>query len=213
MIFQHNYLIIRKLFVYLHQETRPERPRIFESLSNEKSSFPVFILADRGEAGTRTPAAGILAGRVYGPNCIESAPYAAKIMKNINLSELSAKIENLKTRSAWQKGIKEYAAELVEKLEEYAGYSVTPGNVEVNDPAGFLEICLNGAQDWEQYSRGGMSLVYDGTIAERLCTKSELKRVNGGERMPNRFNDWIDIQARALRQAYSLVVNFAFPAA
>ena len=151
--------------------------------------------------------------RVYGPNCMKSAPYAAKIMKNINLSELSAKIENLKTRSAWKKGVKEYAAELVEKLEEYAGYNGTPGVIEVNNPAGFLEICLNGAQDWEQYSKGGMSLVYNRTIAERLCTKSELKRVNGGERMPNRFNDWCDIQARALRQAYFIVAHLAFPCA
>lgn len=30
--------------------------------------------------------------RVYGPNCMKSAPYAANIMKNINLSELTAKI-------------------------------------------------------------------------------------------------------------------------
>ena len=132
-------------------------------------------------------------------------------MKNINLSELSAKIENLKPRNAWKKGVKEYAIELVEKLEEYAEYSATPGNIEVNDPSGFLKICLNGARDWEQYSRGGMSLIYDGTIAERLCTKSQLKRVNGGERMPNRFEDWIDVQSRALRQAYCRVASFAFP--
>ena len=48
LIFQHNYLIIRKLFVYLCLETRPERPRIFESLSKKKSGSPSFILADRG---------------------------------------------------------------------------------------------------------------------------------------------------------------------
>lgn len=151
------------------------------------------------------------AGRVYGPNNCKSASYAAKIMKNINLSELSAKIENLKTRSAWKKGVKEYAAELVEKLEEYAEYNGTPGVIEVDNPAGFLEICLNGAQGWEQYSRVGNALIYTRDIAERLCTKSELKRTNGGKRMPNRIEDWTDVQSRALRQAYWLVVSFAFP--
>ena len=144
---------------------------------------------------------------------MKSAPYAAKIVKNINLSELSTKIENLKPRSAWKKGVKEYAAELVEELEQYAEYNGAPGVIEVYNPAEFLEICLNGARDWEQYSEGGNALIFDGAIAERLCTKSELKRVNGGERMPNRINTWIDVQSRALRQAYCLVVNFAFPCA
>lgn len=151
------------------------------------------------------------AGRVYGPNCLKSAPYAAKIMKNINLSELTTKIENLKTRGAWEKGVKCYAFELVEKLEEYAEYNGTPGTIEADSPAGFLEICLNGTQDWEQYSRGGNALIYDGDIAERLCTKSELKRTKGGERRPNRLEDWIDVQSRALRQAYCRVASFAFP--
>lgn len=148
---------------------------------------------------------------MYGPNSLKSAPYAAKIMKNINLSELTAKIENLKTRSAWEKGVKDYAVEFVEKLEEYAEYNGTPGTIEADGPAGFLKICLNGAQDWEQYSRGGNALIYDGDIAERLCTKSELKRTKGGERMPNRLEDWIDVQSRALRQAYCRVASFAFP--
>lgn len=132
-------------------------------------------------------------------------------MKNINLSELTAKIENLKTRRAWEKGVKDYAVEIVEKLEEYAEYNGTPGVIEVNNPAELLEICLNGARDWEQYSRGGNALIYNGDIAERLCTKSELKRVNGGERMPNREEDWIDVQSRALRRAYRCISSLAFP--
>lgn len=181
-------------------------------LSYEKSSPPVFILADRGGGWNQNPGGWFgSAGRVNGPNYKKSAPFAAKIMRNINLSELSVKIENLKARSAWQKGVKEYAAELVEKLEEYAEYNGTPGVIEVDNPAGFLEICLNGAQDWEQYSRGGNALIYNGDIAERLCTRSEFKRTKGGGRMPNRLEDWVNVQSRALRQAYCCVASFAFP--
>ena len=62
-----------------------------------------------------------------------------------------------------------------------------------------------GASDWQQYSEGGCALVYDADIAERLCSKSELKRVRGGERQPNARETWLDCQARALGQAASLV--------
>ena len=43
-------------------------------------------------------------------------------MTNINISELSAKIENVKSRSAWEKGVKSYAEELIYKMEEIADY-------------------------------------------------------------------------------------------
>ena len=48
-------------------------------------------MADRGGAGTRTPAAGILAGRVNGPNCKKSAPFAAKLMNDFELLQTAAK--------------------------------------------------------------------------------------------------------------------------
>jgi len=62
-------------------------------------------------------------------------------------------------------------------------------------------LMLNGAQNWYQYSWGGCSLIYDRDIAERLCTPSELKRTKNGERRPNQNEEWLDVQARALRQA------------
>lgn len=87
LIFQHNYLIIRKLFVCLCQETRPERPRIFESFECKKSGSPSFILEDRGGPETERQRAGnVSLSRVYGPNCMKSAPYAAKIMKSSNIA-------------------------------------------------------------------------------------------------------------------------------
>ena len=63
------------------------------------------------------------------------------------------------------------------------------------------EWLLNGAMDWEDYSYGGCSLIYDSQIAERLCTPSELKKKDGGRLEPNSQESWLDVQTRALRQA------------
>lgn len=63
------------------------------------------------------------------------------------------------------------------------------------------EWLLNGAMSWDEYSYGGCSLIYDGDIAERLCTPSELKKKDGGRLAPNSQESWLDVQVRALYQA------------
>jgi len=108
-----------------------------------------------------------------------------------------------KDRSAWDRGVTAYALELTEQLEESAAYHG-------RDPENMKEIrewMLNGARDWEQYSWGGSSLIYDGDIAERLCTPSELKKTRNGERRPNSREEWLDTQARALFQASNRVAR------
>ena len=118
-------------------------------------------------------------------------------MKN-NLFELMAEeLEARKDRSAWDKGVTLYAFELLEKLKERAAY-------ERRNPESGKECrdwMLDGASDWSQYSWGGSSLIYDGDIAARLCTPSELKKTRNGERRPNSREEWLDTQARALHQA------------
>lgn len=118
------------------------------------------------------------------------------IYENIN-AQLAAR----KDRSAWGKGVTKYAFELVEELEERAAY-------EGRNPAAGAECrewMLNGAQDWSGYSWGGSSLIYNGDIAERLCSPSELKKTRHGERRPNSREEWLDTQARALYQACNRV--------
>ena len=63
--------------------------------------------------------------------------------------------------------------------------------------------------DWLEYSEGGCALVYDEDIAERLCTPSELKKKKGGRLQPNSRETWIEIQARALYKAASLILRSA----
>lgn len=116
---------------------------------------------------------------------------------------ITAELEAQKDRSAWGRGVNLYALELVESLEEraaYEGRNPEPG-------AECREWLLNGAQDWNQYSWGGSALIYDGDIAERLCTPSELKKTRNGDRRPSSREEWLDVQARALNQACNRVAR------
>ena len=98
--------------------------------------------------------------------------------------------------SAWTKGVKLYAEELQEFLQDE--------NLEAT-----TENLLNGASNWTESSYGGCALIYDTDIAERLCTPSELKRKRGGKLPPNSRETWLDVQARALHQACSMVLRKA----
>lgn len=115
-----------------------------------------------------------------------------------------AELEARKYRSAWDKGVTEYATELAENLDNW---DKQPESV-----AEIREMMLNGADDWKAYSWGGSSLIYNQDIAERLCSPSELKRVtnkNGLRDYPNSREHWLDVQARALYQAANRVAEIA----
>lgn len=122
-------------------------------------------------------------------------------MKNI-YNRIADELKAKKTYSAWDRGVNAYALELAAALENRASY-------EDHDPSRdeCREWMLNGARDWSEYSYGGCSLIYDGDIAERLCTPGELKRTRHGERRPNSREGWLDVQARALSQACSRVIH------
>jgi hypothetical protein len=118
-------------------------------------------------------------------------------MKTIN--EIITAIEATNPRSAWNKGVKAYALEMLDTI---------PTNVEYTAQSLKTDL-LNGAANWDQYSWGGCSLIYDGDIAERLCTPSELKKTRNGERRPNAREAWLDTQTRAIRQAWWLILDTA----
>lgn len=117
--------------------------------------------------------------------------------------QIRTELTSRKDRSAWSQGVTAYAQELVDTMEESAAYNQ-------HDPETWQEChaaMLNGARDWNQYSWGGSALIYDGDIAERLCTPSELKKTRNGERRPNNREEWLDTQARALYQACRRVTS------
>ena len=101
-------------------------------------------------------------------------------------------------RSAWDRGVKAYAVELVESLEDDA---------DLSNEVMLAKALLNGASSWAQYSEGGCTLVYNADIAERLCPPSELKRAKWGMLPPNCRENWLEVQARALWQAHRLIVS------
>ena len=116
------------------------------------------------------------------------------------IEQLRKAIETAPARSAWSKGVKLYALELLEEL---------PAEQEFYGSAADKKELLNGADNWQQYSEGGCSLIYDGDIAERLCNPSEYKRTKEGQNPPNARESWLDAQARALYQAHRLICRLA----
>tara|TARA_R110000803_G_scaffold43952_1_gene93312 strand:+ start:593 stop:937 length:345 start_codon:yes stop_codon:yes gene_type:complete len=108
------------------------------------------------------------------------------------MNELKELLNNYKTRSAWSKGVKSFAFDLLNNLE---GRPINKGNL------------LNGASDWSQYSHGGCAFICDQDIAEHLSTPSELKARKGGDWQPNKNETWLDVQTRALGQACSLILR------
>lgn len=125
------------------------------------------------------------------------------------IATVAHKVEQAKTRSAWDRGVKAYAEELVEELRE----AVEGGYVDADELSSrrlFERAMLNGAADWKQYSEGGCALCYDGEIAERLCAPWELRKTDNGRKDPNPRESWIDVQSRALYQAAQMILRVAF---
>jgi hypothetical protein len=108
------------------------------------------------------------------------------------MNQLKELLNNYNARSAWSKGVKAFAFDLLDNLE---GRAITKDNL------------LNGASDWSAYSHGGCAFIYDQDIAEALCTPSELKARKGGDWQPSKQETWLDVQARALGQACSLILR------
>ena len=120
------------------------------------------------------------------------------VMIMLTINVINA-LRHKKCTSAWSRGVNQYAIELLQDLEDE--------NEDIFANPMLKKQLLNGAGSWREYSEGGCSLIYDGDIAKRLCTPSELKRTDGGRLMPNSRENWIDVQARALFQAYNRIVS------
>jgi hypothetical protein len=128
-------------------------------------------------------------------------------MKNLNM--IRANVIARRYRSAWDQGVRLYAIELLDQLQE----AIEGGWLYDDDlfsPNVLRRALLNGASSWNEYSEGGCSLICDLDIAQRLCTPSELKKTLNGERNPNSRESWIDVQSRALNQAAMRITSAAF---
>lgn len=116
------------------------------------------------------------------------------------IASLTAQLATVNNRSAWDRGVQQYAEDFAAELAE----KLSGGYISLDDlrtGKGAEKAMLNGADNWNQYSYGGSSYIYDWDIARILCTPSELKRTRNGKRNPNSRETWLDVQARALFQA------------
>lgn len=120
------------------------------------------------------------------------------------VNEIRARLEAVKTRSCWDRGVKGFALNLLRSYIDICEYCDNNGRPipELNE-----ETLLNGADDWNAYCYGGGALIYDGDIAKNLCTPSELKRTDNGNKAPNDREGWQDVQARAYFQAYRMLMS------
>ena len=122
------------------------------------------------------------------------------VIDTFHLIRVLDRVDKRNARSAWDKGVKLYAHELIGNL----CYWTTQGQY-IETLRDAKKKVLNGAESWEEYSRGGCSLISDEEIAERLCSPSELKRRKGGLRPPREDKDWLSCQARALGQTWHII--------
>ena len=93
-------------------------------------------------------------------------------MKRQNLESVLKEMKK-NTRSAWERGVCDYALMLLDNRSDLEDFHTN----------GLKEELLNGASDWSQYIYG----VY-------------------GRLKQNSREEWLDVQALALFQAYNLIV-------
>ena len=127
----------------------------------------------------------------------------------MTVSEIKEKLEPLNNRGAWNRGVQEYAIELLDGLEEGLEHGYLEGDIFQSKNL-LDKAMLNGASNWHEYSYGGCSLIYNGDICERLCPLSMQIKCDNGRWNPNKNENWLDVQARALYQAASLIRAVVF---
>lgn len=117
-----------------------------------------------------------------------------------------------KPRSQWGRGVRCYALDLCENLKESGD-----GDLSFVDRV-FCGLAKPEIKNWAvliadaaaEYSNGS-SLIYARDIAERLCTPAEIKRAIRKDAFlkdrPNFRETWIEMQSRAIFQAFFLLEN------
>lgn len=118
------------------------------------------------------------------------------------IADIKNEIAGHEAKSAWEMGVRAYAREL---FADYVDGHHLPDTARIGKLT--KEDLLNGARDWEQYSWGGCSLIYDEDICRRLCPPSTQRKYSHGARQPSGSETWLDWQTRALGQAAWVVLR------
>ena len=115
-------------------------------------------------------------------------------------------IQDHKPRSAWESGVQSYALEMVDTMDELETLKSVKA---LFNHCGYKDMTVS--QLAHECSYGGCFEIYDEDIALRLCSPSEIRKCTrkDGSFRPNANarESWLDVQARALRQAYNLILD------
>lgn len=109
-------------------------------------------------------------------------------------------------KSQWERAVRAYRGELFESIFEmspkalirafrFDTYEGARKNIE--------RLLMNGAESWEEYSRGGCSLCYNEDIKERLFSPSIAKKTD----FIYQGKDLLSWQAAALKEAAAEITN------
>lgn len=127
------------------------------------------------------------------------------VRRNINMTKrclikLLQEKEN-KLYSKWSKGVMQYCFDLLDAFKE---------DEDLGDSCYELQNkLLNGCYNWSDFSWSGNALVYDVEICERLASPSFQKKKDYGRLQPDSHTLWIDVQTKALIQAYKIIETLA----
>ena len=103
-------------------------------------------------------------------------------------------------RSCWSRGVASLICDYGEDvLKEHEGETTTIKE--------FNKLWNCGAETLRESVYGGCFDIWNYDIAKRLCTPSEFKRSNEGMRNPNRREDWLGVEYRAVYHAMCLAWN------
>lgn len=130
----------------------------------------------------------------------------------MTIAELETKIAGNVPKSAWSRGVKSYALEMLEKIEDTSAQADTITLGDLINHVGYKSVkigCFSQSLGaCSEASWGGNFEIYSEDIAQRLATPSEIKkctRKNGSFRSEVNGKNWLDIQARAIWQAVMLI--------
>ena len=115
------------------------------------------------------------------------------------VEQLKNKIEGQGTRSAYEKALKAYKLELLDNIKN--NYYYNGEDLKTFDFNTLRKLALNGAEDWQNYSWGGCSLVYNYDILKANFPASIVKKYENSDSI--RGIHLLDIQASRLSKAFS----------
>lgn len=123
-----------------------------------------------------------------------------------DIAKIKTWVDDASCRSHWERAVKDYALEMISQCDRTSitSYKQIPNHCNAFN---MTDSALAKA-----LSEGGCFEIYNGDIAKRLCTPSQLKRVarKDGTVRDLPHETWIDAQTRAVNQAIFLLGSACF---